>query len=159
MPTGLKRPLQNQSKHIKIQIQMKTNLRTHRNIRLKWMAALFFAFGIGNALPLPPATPVQTSLPLRTVHVQNREVNFKRKLEILFRRYRRQPHVRTSTTTTGARWTCPMTGALKAVLKRPIRRGTTEGIIPPASAGTARHSISYRTPDIPKPPSISKGFT
>ena len=30
---------------------MKTNLRTHRSIRLKWMAALFFAFGIGNALP------------------------------------------------------------------------------------------------------------
>lgn len=31
---------------------MKTNLRTHQSLRRKWAAALFFSFGIGNALPV-----------------------------------------------------------------------------------------------------------
>ena len=52
-----------------------------------------------------------------------------------------------------------LTDMQKAVLKQTIRPVTMEGITPPASVGTARHSTLLRIADIPKPPSISKGFT
>ena len=55
---------------------MKTNLRTHRSIRLKWMAALFFAFGIGNALPASARYSRADELAIPNDARSNREVNF-----------------------------------------------------------------------------------
>ncbi len=55
---------------------MKTNLRTHRSIRLKWMAALFFAFGIGNALPAAARYSRADELAIPNGARSNREVNF-----------------------------------------------------------------------------------
>ena len=52
-----------------------------------------------------------------------------------------------------------LTDIKKAVLKQTIRPVTMEDITPLASVGTARHSTLLRIADIPKPPSISKGFT
>ena len=57
---------------------MKTNLRTHRSIRLKWMAALFFAFGIGNALPVSANFSPADELAIPNTTRSNREVNFNR---------------------------------------------------------------------------------
>ena len=55
---------------------MKTNLRTHRSIRLKRMAALFFAFGIGNALPAAARYSRADELAITNGARSNREVNF-----------------------------------------------------------------------------------
>ena len=125
---------------------------------MKWMAALFFAFGIGNALPAAARYSRADELAIPNGARSNREVNFNENWNFFLgdtaaasRPDFADNHWRTLD--------LPMTGALKAVLKRLIRPVTTEGIIPAASVGTARHSISYRTPDVPKPPSISKEFT
>ena len=57
---------------------MKTNLRTHRSSRLKWVAALFFAFGIGNALPVSANFSPADELAIPNTTRSNREVNFNR---------------------------------------------------------------------------------
>ena len=57
---------------------MKTNLRTHRSSRLKWVAALFFAFGIGNALPVSANFSRADELAIPNATRSNREVNFNR---------------------------------------------------------------------------------
>ncbi len=137
---------------------MKTNLRTHRSSRLKWVAALFFAFGIGNALPVSANFSPADELAIPNTTRSNREVNFNRNWKFFLGDTAAASHPDFDDN----HWrtlTCPMTGASKAVLKQTIRPVTMEDITPLASVGTARHSTLLRIADIPKPPSISKGFT
>ena len=135
---------------------MKTNLRTHR-------VAGCGGRPFSHSNRKRPSRFLPTSPCRRACHSEHHTFKPGSKLltgiEILFRRIPLQPRIRTSTTTIGARWTCPMTGASKAVLKQTIRPVTMEDITPLASVGTARHSTLLRIADIPKPPSISKGFT
>ena len=142
---------------------MKTNLRTHRSSRLKWVAALFFAFGIGNALPVSANFSRADELAIPNATRSNREVNFNRNWKFFLGDTAAASHPdfddnHWRTLDLPHDWPS-LTDMQKAVLKQTIRPVTMEGITPLASVGTARHSTLLRIADIPKPPSISKGFT
>lgn len=137
---------------------MKTNLRTHRSSRLKWVAALFFAFGIGNALPVSANFSRADELAIPNATRSNREVNFNRNWKFFLGDTAAASHPDFDDN----HWRTldlPHDWSIEGVLKQTIRPVTMEGITPPASVGTARHSTLLRIADIPKPPSISKGFT
>ena len=149
---------------------MKTNLRTHRSSRLKWVAALFFAFGIGNALPVSANFSPADELAIPNTTRSNREVNFNRNWKFFLdetdKLYTDEGngmsdmalHIKTLEIIFSL-YLPSLTDMQKAVLKQTIRPVTMEDITPLASVGTARHSTLLRIADIPKPPSISKGFT
>ena len=137
---------------------MKTNLRTHRSSRLKWVAALFFAFGIGNALPVSANFSPADELAIPNTTRSNREVNFNRNWKFFLGDTAAASHPDFDDN----HWRTldlPHDWSIEAVLKQTIRPVTMEDITPLASVGTARHSTLLRIADIPKPPSISKGFT
>lgn len=137
---------------------MKTNLRTHRSSRLKWVAALFFAFGIGNALPVSANFSPADELAIPNTTRSNREVNFNRNWKFFLGDTAAASHPDFDDN----HWRTldlPHDWSIEGVLKQTIRPVTMEDITPLASVGTARHSTLLRIADIPKPPSISKGFT